>query len=279
MADDTATITTDEQITGSDAAPSMAAPAAPAPTTDAAATQPTDQAAAPVRKLAGRFEKPEELEAEFLRKEGEVAALNRLATAPRPGADPTPKADPHADITDSQLVELKEANLLAASNAELSVADRQKAIRQVTLIEAEQQKRTISNSQKAERQSAAQRNLASKAQAALKPYEKELVPGNPLNDAAFEIFKDLVAAGNPDNPITRGLAVLSAAQIMGHKATGQAVAADRSALIHNLNKAAKDAVQAGAGGASAQATAPPNFATMTAKEFADYERNVLGLGV
>ena len=116
--------------------------------------------------------------------------------------------------------------------------------------------------------------MAAEAQQALKQFEHDLVPGNPLNDKAEELFRGWLEAGYPDTPVTRGAAVLATAAIMG-KSTAQT--SDRSTLVQTLNKAVKETVAAGAGAATTSAPATTDWLKASKDDYQRKLRAVQGL--
>src|SRR5438034_1062139 len=117
--------------------------------TTAGATAPT--ATPPPRKWGGQFETPEDLERTFYQQQGALAAMNRMPAPAAPAG-----ADPNAKFSDAELRHYKETNLAMAVDPNVDQAERQKAVRQLRLIDEELQKRTVAQAQSAAQAATAQ---------------------------------------------------------------------------------------------------------------------------
>jgi hypothetical protein len=104
-------------------------------------------------------------------------------------------------------------------------------------------------------------------------------PSSPLYQASMGCYQQLIHAGYPDSLNTKALAVAYAATLTG-AGTTKAIAGDRSAMLKTLNQQVKQAVVTGAGGPTptkSGAITAEQIDRMTPKEFAKYERQVLGV--
>ena len=128
-------------------------------------------------------------------------------------------------------------------------------------------------------QSAAE-TLMREGQELLKPYQANLVPGDPLYETAMTYFnqaKQALDGGASIDQILGGLTVLAAAQKTGKTTAGVTQKATAN-FAEALNKAAKQAIVTG-GGASTKMTSggrptAEQIASMSDEEFAKFERGV-----
>lgn len=256
-----------------------------APASDAAAATVDDQstaagvadAAQPTPQtptyLGGRFKSAEQLEAYAL-------GLEKARTQPT-----TPQTPQTQQVTPPTLDQLKYSKAhwrdaafkaQAAGDAEAY----QKAVSNLDwcddqLVEA----RLSSESKRWQGQSAAE-TLIQEGQELLKPYQANLVPGDPLYETAQRYFaqaKQAIDAGASIDQILGGLTVLAAAQKTGKTTAGVKQQAAQE-FSKAMQQAGKQAIITGAGAAtktgSGKITAE-QIANMDAKEFAAYEKSVM----
>lgn len=140
--------------------------------------------------------------------------------------------------------------------------------------------RLAHESKKWQGQTAAQ-FLTTEGNELLKPYQADLVPGNPLNETAMNYFnqmKTAIDAGASIDQILIGASVLAAAQKTGKHQAGAKQEATAS-FADALNKAAKTAIVTG-GGASAKMTSggkltAAQIESMSDEEFAKHDARVM----
>jgi hypothetical protein len=254
---------------------------ADASSTETASPEPesasTEQPVFSARTYAGKYQSPDELERAYLdsqreasRMAGELAALKRTPETSNAN-EPKWKA---LDV---------ERNKWAAQmrNPNLDERERSAADEQVRLYDREiaYERAKYDVSQQSTRHSAEQA-LEQDSVTLLNTYQTDLNNTmSPLYQAALSRYDQLVKAGHPDNLNTKALSVAYAAALTGAGAQ-KAIAGDRSAMLKTLQKNVKQAVVAGSGGPtpvkSGQTTAR-DIENMSAKEFAKYERGLLGV--
>ena len=255
-----------------DAAAGPPAEAGTAPASTAPATEPPVSEAPPVTapKFLGRFHTAEQLEAY-------AQGLEQAQRQPRPASPPS--SAPSPAVTVDQLKFSKNHWRTEAFKAQ--AAGDEAAYRQATsnldwCDEQLYETRLSQESKKWQGQSAAQ-SLMQEGLELLKPYQADLVPGNPLYETAQTYFaqaKQALEAGASIDNILSGLTVLAAAQKTGKSTAGikqQATAEFATAL----NKAAKQAVVTGGGAATKTASGKPDYAAMSDAEFAKAEAAIL----
>ena len=136
--------------------------------------------------------------------------------------------------------------------------------------------RLANESKKWQGQSAAQ-NLMNEGTEMMKEYQADLVPGNPLNEAALNYFnqmKQAIDAGASVDQILLGASVLAAAKKTGKHVAGAKQQATAQ-FADALNKAAKTAIVTGGGASTAMSSGKKNYADMTDEEFAKAEASNL----
>jgi hypothetical protein len=250
--------------------------AAPEATTEEASAE-TEQPPIGSRAWAGKYQSPEELERAYLesqreasRMAGELSALKKSPTMPQ-SAEPKWK----------QLEETRNRWAQHYRNPNLSESERIQADEQVRLYDreiaferAKHEFETVSTRRTAEQQ------LETESLQVLQHYQTDLQNmSSPLYQAASSRLNQLLQAGYPENNTTRALAVAYAATQTGRDVK-QAVQQDRGKLLKTLNTTMKKAVVAGAGGPASiksGAVTAQDIDNMTEKEFAAYERKLLGV--
>lgn len=269
MAETDAAVETTEQTTDTAAVQTDAATS-----TTETSTQATDQAAASTEAaqpqlFAGKFKTAEEA---YWHSQGE---LNALRTA-KPSAQ-TQTAQP-AKYTPDQLWGLRSKALQDMTAAQVAGNAEQAGTlaANINWIDNEIQQQNMSKLRGEITGQSAVQSLNNESAELLKPYQADLVPGNPLYEQAqsyFGMMKQAMEGGVPLDNILSGLAVLAAAAKTGKTTAGTAQEA-RAEFAGSLNKALKQAVVTGAGKAAKVPDGAPDFASMTNKQFDDYRRKI-----
>lgn len=277
MPDDTTTNVSEAETTAAPAG--TAEPAAPAPVesqtadTGTAAAPADATPAAPQPKYLGRFHTAEQLEAYAQGLEKSQAQPTRPAA---PAATTETKAPTLDQLKYSKAHWRNEAFKAQAAGDDAAY---QRAAANMDWCEEQlYDVRLAAESKKWQGQSAAQALMA-EGQELLKPYQANLVPGDPLYETAMTYFnqaKQALDGGASIDQILGGLTVLAAAQKTGKTTAGVKQTATAQ-FADALNKAAKQAVVTG-GGASTKMTSgkvtAEQIANMSETEFAKYEAGV-----
>jgi len=240
-------------------------------TQDAGTTQATpDTSATQVQpKYLGRFNSAEQLEAYALGLE-----KNQARAIPQPQ---TPQSQTQTPTLD-QLKYSKTHWRNEAFKAQVSgnESDYQRATANMDWCEEQlYDTRLAQESKKWQGQGAAD-SLIREGQELLKPYQANLVPGDPLYETAMTYFnqaKQAIEGGASIDQILGGLTVLAAAQKTGKTTAGVKQAATAQ-FADALNKAAKTAIVTGGGAATKTSSGKPDIAAMSDAEFAAHEANV-----
>ena len=275
MAEETAAVETEQPVTTEPAAPvptEPAEPSTPEQVVDAAVAPPVAEAAK--AKYLGQFDSPEQA-AMFYK--GQAEGLRSIPA----NAGGGPKAE---EWTPDKLSTYKIEKLKELAAAQVN-GDVNAASAAATQIAAADNKmldlRLSAESRKWQGQSSMQQ-LVSEGQELLKPYQADLVPGNPLNEEATRIFSRGLDAFEAENGQTMGqsqrqllgaYSVLAAAAKTGKTTAGVELSA-RQEFGKAMQGALKTAVMTGAGKASKPAEKTPDFASMSDEEFRSYERKI-----
>ena len=255
--------------------PGSETPAPDLSATDASVT--TEQP--PPRLWAGKYKSPEEIERAYLdsqreasRMAGELSALKRTPTPTEATLEPKWK----------QLE--SERNKWAAQlrNPNVGESERYQADEQVRLYDREIAKQQAMSEYRSEsRRTGAESRMERESNTVIEQYREQLSDtSSELYTAAAQRLQDLLDLGMPDTNATKALAVAHAAAITGTQ-TQKLVQQDRKTLLKTLNTQAKQAVVAGAGGPAivkSGGITAQDIASMTGKEFAKYERDLLRRG-
>ena len=269
MAETTEVVETAEQTTETAPAPQTEAvetSAAEPATTDTQAT--STETAPPPQLFAGKFKTAEEA---YWHSQGE---LNALKTA-KP-TQPTTTAP--AKYTTDQLWGIRAQKLQDMTAAQIAGNGEQAAqlAANVNWIDNEIQQQNLGKLRGEMAGQSAVQSLNTESAELLKPYQSDLVPGNPLYEQAqsyFGMMKQAMEGGLPLDNILSGLAVLAAAAKTGKHTAGTAQEA-RAEFAGSLNKALKQAVVTGAGKTAKVPDGSPDFSNMTNKQFDDYRRKI-----
>lgn len=233
--------------------------------------------------LDGKFKTEEareqsykELERRFHEQNGRLAELQR-----RLDGQPTTKGSESSEPKWKQLESERNKWAQHLRRGELSEQDRWQADEQVRLydreIAREQAKYEILQEST---RTGARQTLEQDSLKIINQYQTDLNnQSSPLYQASAQRYEQLVRAGYPDDMNTKALAVAYAASVTG-ATVSKAVQQDRSAMLKTLNKTAKQAVVAGAGGPATvkpSGVTPKDIETMSDAEFRKYERSVLGV--
>ena len=235
-----------------------AAPVTPAPTTP---------------KFLGRFHTAEQLEAY-------AQGLEKSQAQPARTAQPTttqPAAPTLEQLRFSKAHWRNEAfKAQSAGDAEAY----QKAASNLDWCEEQLYDVRLANESKKWQGQGAADSLMREGAELLKPYQADLVPGNPLYETAMTYFnqaKQALESGASIDQILSGLTVLAAAQKTGKSTAG--VKQDATVKFADaLQQAAKAAIVTGGGGASkmdAGAITPAKLNAMSDTEFAAYEAGIM----
>lgn len=221
--------------------------------------------------LGGRFKSAEQLEAYALGLEKNQARPAAPASTP---ATQTPTLDQLKYSKAHWRTEAFKAQTAGDADAY------QKAISNLDWCEEQISETRLANEQKKWRGESAAQSLMTEGAELLKPYQGDLVPGNPLYETAMTYFnqaKQALESGASIDQILSGLTVLAAAQKTGKTTAGVTQKATAN-FADALNKAAKTAIVTG-GGASTKMESgkitPEKIANMSDDDFAKYEAGVL----
>mgnify|MGYP001567470092 CR=1 FL=1 len=241
------------------------------------ASAPAEQPVFQTRTYAGKYQSPDELERAYLDSQREASRMAGELSAMKRTADPATSAQPKWKELES------ERNKWAAHmrNGALDESARSQADDQVRLYDREiAYERAKHDLSQQSTRTHAEQQLEQDSTKLFQQYQTELDnPSSPLYQASLSRYQQLLQAGYPDNMNTKALSVAYAAALTG-AGTTKAIAGDRSAMLKTLNKQVKQAVVTGAGGPTpvkSGAVTSEQIANMTAKEFAKYERQLLGV--
>ena len=255
----------------SDASPDAAEPA-PEATADASTT--TEQP--PARLWAGKYKSPEEMELGYLSSQQEASRMaGELAGFKKSPSTDSLTAEPKWKQLEGE--RNKWAQYLR--NPNVGDAERNNADEQVRLYDREIAKQQALHEYRTEsrRETAAVR-LERESMQVIGQYQTELSDmQSPLYIAAAERLQDLQDMGFPLSNATRAMAVAYAASTTGSNKS-KIVQQDRKALLTNLNKQAKQAVIAGAGGPTpvkSGGVSAKDIENMTDAQFIKYEKDLL----
>ena len=270
MADETNTAVETEQTPVTDQTPVAtpeAAEATPEQVAAAASTaSPTPEAAKP--KYLGQFDSPEHAAMYYKGKSEAAPAASKSAEAAKP------------QYTQDQLWTLRAEKLQEIASAQNAgnTDQARTAAAQVNWIDNQMLDMRLGKVRTEIGAQSAFNTLVQEGQELLKPYQADLVAGNPLNEEAVRIFgmmKQSYDAGLPIDQILSGAAVLAAAAKTGKTTAGVELSA-RQEFGKAMQGALKTAVITGAGKASKPVEKAPDFLSMSDDEFRSYERKVLG---
>ena len=271
MADETNAVVEQEQTQATVETPVQTTPEAAETTPEqvaAAASTASPVTEAPKPKYLGQFDTPEHA-AMYYKGKSEAAAQ------PAKSADP---AKPQ--YTQEQLWTLRAEKLQEIASAQNAGNPDQArtAAAQVNWIDNQMLDMRLGKVRTEIGAQSAFNTLVQEGQELLKPYQADLVAGNPLNEEAVRIFgmmKQSYDAGLPIDQILSGAAVLAAAARTGKTTAGVELSA-RQEFGKAMQGALKTAVITGAGKATKTADKAPDFAGMSDDDFRSYERKVLG---
>lgn len=253
-------------------------------TSHEAASSETEQASVQTEKpqlesrmFAGKYQSADELERAYLDSQREASRMAGELSAMKRTTDPATSAQPKWKELES------ERNKWAAHmrNGALDESARSQADDQVRLYDREiAYERAKHDLSQQSTRTHAEQQLEQDSTKLFQQYQTELDnPSSSLYQASLSRYQQLIQAGYPDNVNTKALSVAYAAALTG-AGTTKAIAGDRSAMLKTLNKQVKQAVVTGAGGPTpvkSGAVTSEQIANMTAKEFAKYERQLLGV--
>ena len=276
MADETAVVETAPVETTAPATTETAAPVqtqTTEPTTEQASAASPIQAAPATPKFLGRFHTAEQLEAYA---QGLEKSQAQPARTTQP-ATTTPAAPTVEQLKFSKAHWRNEAfKAQSAGDAEAY----QKAASNLDWCEEQLYDVRLANESKKWQGQGAADSLMKEGAELLKPYQADLVPGNPLYETAMTYFnqaKQALESGASIDQILSGLTVLAAAQKTGKSTAGVKQEATVK-FADALQQAAKTAIVTGGGGASkmdsGKVTAE-KIANMSPTEFATYEAGIL----
>lgn len=248
------------------------------------ATSDTDSASAtaeqPVfsaRTYAGKYQSPDELERAYLDSQREASRMAGELAAMKRTTDPSASAQPK--WKELEVERNKWAQYMRSP--EIDEVKRAEAYDQVSRYDREISKQQARDEfQQESTRNQATQQLEQDSAKVLSQYQTDLNnTASPLYQASISRYQQLVQAGYPDSLNTKALAVAYAAAITG-VVDKKAIVGDRSAMLKTLNKQVKQAVVTGAGGPTptkSGAITADQIASMTPKEFAKYERQLLGV--
>ena len=252
----------------------------PSATTDTTETTEVSTAEKPsftTRTYAGKYTSADELERAYLesqreasRMAGELSALKRTPAAATENQPKWKQLESERNKWSQQL-----------RRPDLSEQDRWQADEQVRLHDREiaYERAKHDMHQETTRSSASQR-LEQDSLKVLSQYQADLNnTTSSLYQASADRYTQLVQAGYPEDVNTKALAVAYAAAVTG-TTVSKAIQQDRSAMLKTLNKTARQAVVAGAGGPATvkpSGVTPKDIENMTDAEFSKYERSALGV--
>lgn len=257
------------QATEQPAAVDTAAPATSETTVEkvveqAAAQTTTAEAAKP--KYLGQFDSPEHAAMYYKGKSEAAPAAAKTADAAKP------------QYTQDQLWTLRAEKLQEISSAQNAgnIEQARTAAAQVNWIDNQMLDMRLGKVRTEIGAQSAFNTLVQEGQELLKPYQADLVAGNPLNEEAVRIFgmmKQSYDAGLPIDQILSGAAVLAAAAKTGKSTAGVELSA-RQEFGKAMQGALKTAVITGAGKAAKAVEKAPDFLSMSDDEFRSYERKI-----
>lgn len=256
---------------------------ADASSTETASTE-TDSASAPAeqpvfspRTYAGKYQSPDELERAYLESQREASRMAGELSALKRTPETTTNGEPKWKALEV------ERNKWAQQmrNASLDERERSQADDQVRLYDREiVRQQTIAEFEQQSTRRSAESELERDSTTVLSTYQEDLNnTSSPLYQASMTRYQQLLRSGYPDTLNTKALAVTFAASLTGAGAA-KAIAGDRSAMLKTLNKQVKQAVVTGAGGPTAVKSSgitAKAIEAMSEKEFAKYERGLLGV--
>ena len=234
----------------------------------AAASTASPVAEAPKPKYLGQFDSPEHAAMYYKGKSEAAPAATKTADAAKP------------QYTQDQLWTMRAEKLQEISSAQNAgnIEQARTAAAQVNWIDNQMLDMRLGKVRTEIGAQSAFNTLVQEGQELLKPYQADLVAGNPLNEEAVRIFgmmKQSYDAGLPIDQILSGAAVLAAAAKTGKTTAGVELSA-RQEFGKAMQGALKTAVITGAGKASKPVEKAPDFLSMSDDEFRSYERKVLG---
>lgn len=245
----------------------------------------TKETTSEVRKFAGKYSTPEELEEAYKRSNAEASRMaQELAQYKRPQETSTKTETPK--YTESQLEDWKEGRIIEVANAQaaaqrayesgdVSKAQQaegiaKEAARQIRMIDAELRKMSIDSTLGSQKKASAEGKLLNDAVSVLRQFKDDLVEGTELHTKASEFMESFVAMGSdPGSALVQAQAVSMAAQVLGLGSKKTALET-RKQLTTSMTQALKQGVTAGAGKASA-GKGTVDFMKMSDKEFREYK--------
>ena len=266
MADEVDTTETPVDETMAAASTESAETAAAETQTDTSATTATSDTTPQL--FAGKFKTAEEA---YWHSQGELNALRQGQAKPT-STTATPKYTPDQlwGIRAQKLQEMTQAQIAGEGDKASTLAAN------INWIDNEIQQQSIGKLRsEISAQSAIDRLVTENADL-LKPYQADLVPGNPLFETAQQFYgmlKTAHDAGVPMENILSGMSVLAAAAKTGKTTAGTAQEA-RAEFAGALKQSIKQAVLTGAGKAGKTAESAPDFLGMTNEKFLDYQRKI-----
>lgn len=240
----------------------------------AAAASTAPAATAPPQKYLGQFDTPEQA-AMFYK--GQAEAFKSVPAQ----AGTVQKAD---EWTPEKLLTYKteQFKALAAAQVNGDAAAASAAAAQIAAADNKMMDIRLSAESRKWQGQSTMTQLVSEGQELLKPYQNDLVPGNPLNEEATRIFSRGLEAFEAENgqpmpqsqrQLLGAYSVLAAAAKTGKTTAGVEMNA-RQEFGKAMQGALKTAVLTGAGKAAKPADKTPDFMSMTDDEFRAYERKI-----
>ena len=270
MADEQAAVETEqtEQATTETTVPVTQEAAEATPEQVAAAASTAPSAETPKPKYMGQFDSPEHA-AQYYKGQAE-------AFKSQPAAKTSETAKP--TYTQDQLWSMRAEKLQEIASAQNAgnIDQARTAAAQVNWIDNQMLDMRLGKVRTEIGAQSAFNTLVQEGQELLKPYQADLVAGNPLNEEAVRIFglmKQSYDAGLPIDQILSGAAVLAAAAKTGKTTAGVEMSA-RQEFGKAMQGALKTAVITGAGKATKAAEKTPDFLNMSDDEFRAYERKI-----
>ena len=276
MADETATVEPTAVETSTPTTTETADPiqtSTTEPTTEPATAAAPIQAAPATPKFLGRFHTAEQLEAY-------AQGLEKSQAQPARTTPPTSTAPAAPTLEQLRFSKSHWRNEAFKAQAAGDAEAYQKAASNLDWCEEQLYDVRLANESKKWQGQGAADSLLKEGAELLKPYQADLVPGNPLYETAMHYFnqaKQALESGASIDQILSGLTVLAAAQKTGKSTAG--VKQDATVKFADaLQQAAKTAIVTGGGGASKMDSGkitPEKINAMSPDEFAKYEAGIL----
>lgn len=272
MADETNTDTTGTELTADAESIQPETTETGAESTTETAEQKTAETAAATPQpslFAGKFKTAEEA---YWHSQGE---LNALRSQPKPQPASTPAAPKYStdqlwSLRAQKLQEMTAAQVAGEGDKAATIAAN------VNWIDNEIQQQNMGKLRGELTAQSALQSLATEGAELLKPYQSDLVPGNPVYEQAqhyYGILKQAMDSGVNLDQILSGVSVQMAVAKTG-KATAGVEQGARAEFAGALKQSIKQAVITGAGKAAKTPDSAPDFMNMTDKQFDDYRRKI-----